>query len=574
MNKVQPWKIFKRHPNAEAIAAELTTIPAHWSLTPLQDKRPRRTNWQIESFIPHESIAELILNGEQKINKRGKPYPSYSSGFGLRTGDPSGGLIAIDVDGPTAEPLLLALSDGGIPKTVGWSSGKPGRYQLLFQVPENIQGQLREFNRVALSEWEDLRTAHDENGKPLELLEFRYNRCQSCLPPSRHPGTGAYHWINSPAEVEVAVAPDWLCQLLLKLASQEKTQGNSPKQAERQQEIEERKRKARVERWGNTPLAILPANFVQPAGRAARLWCLVRSLDNPINGGDGSGLVRISIAELCRWLNRSERSVWRYLKDAEAKGYVYPCRWEDGKLIIEYVGLKNLAKHLDRPVLGAIGVFPLEEIEHAKARAADIVAEKLQAQSAYKRDQEWGKFAKGARSAAELLAMKTSSAKVPGEVVIARGNRLLYLEPHWRPFGGSQGTIADRLEVSTRTIQYRLSNHWRASRDIPLVEKAQTAHQVFEECPKDFLQAFMRLEEGATQKYVWMGRRLFRRGTNLYDTGVLLRPQRYRQAEYSVLQKESLAGDVTAVLQAGCNSVLKELENPKELIENAKQARL
>lgn len=338
----------------------------------------------------------------------------------------------------------------------------------------------------------------------------------------------------------------------------------------------------RVFKWGDTPLAILPAAIVQPASRAARLWCLVRSLDHPLNGGNGSGIHKITLQELCQHLNRSERSIWRYLKEAETKGYIHPYRWEGDQLVIEYLGLKNLAKHLGLKIMGAIGVFPLAEIQHAKARATDIAAEKLQAQSSHQKNKEWGKFAKGSKSAAELLAVTTSSAKVPGEVVIARGHRLLYLEPHWRPFGGCQQTIADRLGVSIRTIQYRLDNRWRASRDIPTIEKAQSARQVFEECPKDFLQSFMRLEEGATQQYVWMGRRLFKRGTNLYDTGISLRSQRYRQAEYkcsvespeNILQTESRAGDVTAVLQAGSNSVLKNSENPEEVAENAKRARL
>jgi hypothetical protein len=571
----QSWKIFNRHPNADAIAAGLLSIPAHWSLTPLQDKAPRRTGWQIESFIPHSSIADLILHGEQKVSKAGKPYTAFYSGFGLRTGDSSGGLLAIDVDGSSAQTLLEAISAGNIPETPSWTSGKEGRYQLLFQLPDSLQQQLKDFNRAVVTEWGDLQAACDEDGQPIEFLEFRYNRCQSCLPPSRHPDTGAYQWIKSPGEVEVAIAPDWLCQLVAKLA--QKKVSPSQTSAEKQREIEKRKKLERLVKWGNTPLAILPAAIVQAASRAARLWCLVRSLDNPINGGTGTGIYRITLRELCQRLKRSERSIWRYLKDAETKGYIYPYRWDGDQLVIEYVGLKNLARHLGLKIMGAIGEFPLEEIPHAKARAADIVAEKLQAQSIYQRDKEWGKFARGAKSAAELLASPTSSAKVPGEVVISRGNRLLYLEPHWRPFGGTQRVIADRLEVSTRTIQYRLSNNWRASRGIPTIEKAQTAHQVFEECPKEFLQGFMGLEENASQKYVWMGRKLFKRGTNLYDTGILLRSHRFRQAEYNdenVLQNEIRVPCSISILQAGSNSDLKFFEEPEEVVENAKRARL
>ena len=280
-------------------------------------------------------------------------------------------------------------------------------------------------------------------------------------------------------------------------------------------------------------IAILPAAVVQVASRAARLWCLVRSLNHPDNGGTGSGLVEISLDELCRWLNRCERSVWRYLKDALSKGYLHSCHCEYGQLRIEYRGLKSLCKHLGLSHMGAIGVFPLEEIEHIRAHAADIQAEKLQAQSFHQMKEEFGKYARGAKKAAELLSNPySSSAKVPGGVCITRGARLLYLEPHWRPFGGSQQAIADRLGVSLRTVQYRLSNSWRGERGIAEINKAQAAHQILEECPKSFLKDFMRLEENASQRFVFLHSRLFQVRCNLYDTGVLLRCQRYRQAEY------------------------------------------
>ena len=228
------WKIFFRVPNAKALAAGLKDIPAHWSLTPLQDKSPRRDNWQTEPFIPHSTIADLILHGEQKISKRGKKYRAYWSGFGLRTGEASGGLLALDVDGSSAQPLMDALSGGDIPKTPSWTSGKEGRYQLVFQIPDNIREQLKDFNRAVLTEWGDLQTARDENGKPTELLEFRYNKSQSCLPPSRHPSTGAYYWINNPINVPVAIAPQWLCELLLSLATQTKEKSEGKQKLERE----------------------------------------------------------------------------------------------------------------------------------------------------------------------------------------------------------------------------------------------------------------------------------------------------------------------------------------------------
>lgn len=218
---IPEWKPWKRVPNAQHIADGLKAIPAHWSLTPLQDKSPRREGWQTEEFIPHDEIAKLILQGEERTSKKGTRYRSYHSGFGLRTGDASGGLLAIDVDGSSAQPLLEAISGNELPKTVSWTSGKPGRYQMSFQVPEEYREPLLNFNRAVLTEWQGLQTARDEDGKPTELLEFRYNRSQSCLPPSRHPTTGSYEWINSPEDTEVAIAPQWLLDLCVKFSNQE-----------------------------------------------------------------------------------------------------------------------------------------------------------------------------------------------------------------------------------------------------------------------------------------------------------------------------------------------------------------
>jgi hypothetical protein len=229
-NKNSVWNPFKRVPNAHVIADGLKIIPSNWSITPVQDKSPKRSNWQTEEFIPHQEIARLILHGEKKISQKGNQYIGYWSGFGLRTGDYSNGILTIDVDGASAEPLLKAIANGELPKTVDWTSGKPGRYQQAYQMPEEIRPLLKNFKRAVLTEWGDLKTACDEEGKPTELLEFRYNCVQSVLPPSRHPQTGAYQWIHSPEDAEVAIAPKWLCDLVMKLAKREQAKEQEYKQ--------------------------------------------------------------------------------------------------------------------------------------------------------------------------------------------------------------------------------------------------------------------------------------------------------------------------------------------------------
>ncbi|NEP00430.1 MAG: bifunctional DNA primase/polymerase [Symploca sp. SIO2E9] len=215
MKQPQPWNIFSPVPNAASIAAGLKLIPSHWSLTPLADKSPTRKNWQSEPKIPHETIAELILHGERRISKKGNPYTAYYSGFGVRTGDYSDGLLAVDIDGASAEPLLEAILCDKIPHTVSWTSNKTGRKQLAIQIPEHYREPLQDFTRAVVTEYNGLRTLHDEDGKPIELLEFRYNRCQSALPPSRHPQTGQYNFSNTPADTLVIIASERLCQFLI-----------------------------------------------------------------------------------------------------------------------------------------------------------------------------------------------------------------------------------------------------------------------------------------------------------------------------------------------------------------------
>ncbi|MHC5760818.1 hypothetical protein [Nostoc sp.] len=39
--------------NAREIVKGLEIIPSHWSLTPVQEKSPRRKKWQTEDVIPH-----------------------------------------------------------------------------------------------------------------------------------------------------------------------------------------------------------------------------------------------------------------------------------------------------------------------------------------------------------------------------------------------------------------------------------------------------------------------------------------------------------------------------------------
>ncbi|WP_445631148.1 plasmid replication protein, CyRepA1 family [Nostoc sp. DSM 114167] len=226
---VSEWQAFNPIHNADEIVAELEIIPENWEITPLRDKRPYLKNWQDENILTRDFIEKEILEGELKISKKtGRPFRLYASGFGLKTGDISGGIIAIDIDGSSAQPILEKLSNGELPETISWKSGKPGRYQIAFQIPEEDREFLTQFTRAVVNQTDDLKS------NPGEQLEFRYNKMQSCLPPSRHPETGSYQWINSPEDIEIAIAPQWLLDLLPKLVAKEQEESSKKQKTEKQ----------------------------------------------------------------------------------------------------------------------------------------------------------------------------------------------------------------------------------------------------------------------------------------------------------------------------------------------------
>lgn len=168
----------------------LAIIPQHWALTPVDgSKRPYRKDWQKEQPLSRDAIASEL---------KGR-----AEGFGIRTGEVSDGIIAIDEDGFAAAELAQELSDGDLPETTAFTSGRPGRRQLLYKVPQEYWGIFKTIK---------LKTGvKDEDGKE-QQLEFRWNGCQSVLPPSVHPITGRYTWLN---HSQPAPCPTWLVEFML-----------------------------------------------------------------------------------------------------------------------------------------------------------------------------------------------------------------------------------------------------------------------------------------------------------------------------------------------------------------------
>ena len=118
-----------------------TTNPDAWRYTPVAGKRPYLTKWVDQ---PHT------------FNEIDHP----KDGFGLLLGPPSGGVVAIDFDGPLAwdhfsDELNLDIEDDPII----WTSWKKDRCQMAYIVPEDS--------------WEHLRTIKINLGDK-QGLEFRW----------------------------------------------------------------------------------------------------------------------------------------------------------------------------------------------------------------------------------------------------------------------------------------------------------------------------------------------------------------------------------------------------------------
>ena len=191
------------NPLASKLIDGLELIPETWVLTPVDgNKRPYRNKWNTEPALDRAEIIKDIRQGKAK-------------GYGLRLGEISGGILAIDCDGDSAWDKLVEIL-GEVPDSICFASGKQGRAQFLFKVSENL--------------WEGKPNRKVIDTAEKEQLEFRWNSCQSVLPPSVHPTTGEYKWVATPVDVDVMEIPLSLLNAW-ELASQPKSRKvNAPSQ--------------------------------------------------------------------------------------------------------------------------------------------------------------------------------------------------------------------------------------------------------------------------------------------------------------------------------------------------------
>lgn len=176
------------------IRANLDSFPKYFQLTPVRGKKPCTPKWQATD-VSRTDIESAIVSGK-------------ATGFGLRLGTTSNGVMALDIDGTAPKALLIEImGDEVLPATVEFTSGKPDRAQMLFQVPAQYWDALKSKKRTIA------------NGDTTEDLDFRWNGNQSVLPPSAHPETEGYRWIEgrSPDDMEIAELPTKLLEFWLGL---------------------------------------------------------------------------------------------------------------------------------------------------------------------------------------------------------------------------------------------------------------------------------------------------------------------------------------------------------------------
>jgi hypothetical protein len=162
----------------------------------LERKSPFYRKWNKE-FNSLEITIDVIDLYEDDLKYRA--YNFEITGIGLVTGSVTG-YLAIDFDGTSTIPLFIEIFGAyimdDVNKSVSWTSGREGRKQVLFRIPEKyryINQHIKKINSNAEG----------------EQIEFRYNDMQSVMPPSLSFNSVSrnYFWINNPVDHPILDLP-------------------------------------------------------------------------------------------------------------------------------------------------------------------------------------------------------------------------------------------------------------------------------------------------------------------------------------------------------------------------------
>lgn len=210
--------------SASDLVRAIASYPKDWCFIPIRDNKiPCGKDWQ-QSRLKAEDFSKALsdtyfnkLQYQNKSTNTQKPVPiRWMKAIGVLCGTPSGGLLCFDHDGASADALIEKLSgmalDDALPDTVTVTSGKPGRYQKLYRIPEMYWGAIASTRTLTGTKtWNE----HKKKGED-EQIDFRWDGEQSVL-IGEHPETGSYRWVEgrSPEEIEVAEAPIWMIEQMM-----------------------------------------------------------------------------------------------------------------------------------------------------------------------------------------------------------------------------------------------------------------------------------------------------------------------------------------------------------------------
>ena len=227
---------------APGVLESLCGLDSDWLLIPI-DGRKRPVDPGSGEPLGQWASAGLSLE-DFTAAAAGSPHVQA---VGLVLG-PASGVLAVDFDGPGVAACfqrIYGCPPGELPATVGWSSGLPQRAQLAYRVPLEYWDCLRGRRSWGPLSADHTPTSPQPAGGPggkrrrATVLELRWQGHQSVI-AGVHPLSGSYRWLEgrSPAQVQVADAPDWLLEPLFKRPEEPVEADFAPRSDDQERAIE------------------------------------------------------------------------------------------------------------------------------------------------------------------------------------------------------------------------------------------------------------------------------------------------------------------------------------------------
>ena len=177
------------------IKDEILRLPKEWGFVAVQNKRPYQNDWQ-KNPLTRSQLFKEITEGR-------------STGIGVLAGRLSGGLLFLDHDGQSASEILTewGFSVGSLPPSWMVTSGRVGRFQLIYKIPEKYWSKIKT---------RKFQTGVKDSDGSVEQIELRWNGAQSIV-SGKHPTTDGYRWMDgrSPDDLEIAEAPLAIIQKMM-----------------------------------------------------------------------------------------------------------------------------------------------------------------------------------------------------------------------------------------------------------------------------------------------------------------------------------------------------------------------